>query len=270
MRERGPGAQVPQPIGSSGQLGKGNSCHAEDLFSQHGVGFGHQTAHLTQERAQSLLNCLNTLSDRMVVPLKLFQRLLGHMAGAAAIVPLGLLHMRPLQHWLHGRVPRWAWRRGTHHVQITPACCKIFSPWTDPSFFRAGVPLEQACCGIHGCLGHRLGSHVQQARSVSGMDGSPTALAYQLPRVAGSTPCLSRLRGRLWGKDVLVRTDNTATVGISTGKAVTTPPIASRNLMFDEMFDQSRAFLLQQGLERRLSPSTLKVYVAAIPLTTTP
>ncbi len=31
-----------------------------------------------------------------------------------------------------------------------------------------------------------------------------------------------------------------------------------------EMFDQSRAVLLQQGLERRLSPSTLKVYVAAI------
>ncbi len=28
------------------------------------------------------------------------------------------------------------------------------------------------------------------------------------------------------------------------------------------MFDQSRAVLLQQGLERRLSPSTLKVYVA--------
>ncbi len=48
----------------------------------------------------------------------------------------------------------------------------------------------KACCGTHGCLGHLLGSHVQWARSVRGMDGSPTALAYQLPRVAGSTPCL--------------------------------------------------------------------------------
>ncbi len=48
----------------------------------------------------------------------------------------------------------------------------------------------QACCGIHGCLGHRLGSHVQWARSVRGLDGSPTALAYQLPRAAGSTPGL--------------------------------------------------------------------------------
>ncbi len=69
-----------------------------------------QSACLTEERAQSVLNCLNTFRGRTAVPLKLFQRLLGHMAAAAAVTPLGLLHMRPLQHWLHGRVPRWAWQ----------------------------------------------------------------------------------------------------------------------------------------------------------------
>ncbi len=46
----------------------------------------------------------------------------------------------------------------------------------------------QACCVTHGCLGHWLGSHVQWARSVRCMGGSPTALAYQLPRVSSSTP----------------------------------------------------------------------------------
>ncbi len=102
-----------------------------------------QTARLTQERAQSVLNCFKTLSGRTAVPLKLFQRLLGHMAAAAVTVPLGLLHMRPLQHWLYGRIPRWAWKRGTYRVQITPACRKTFRPWSDPSFLRAGVPLEQ-------------------------------------------------------------------------------------------------------------------------------
>ncbi len=30
---------------------------------------------------------------------------LWHMASTAAVMPLGLLHMRPLQHWLHSRVP---------------------------------------------------------------------------------------------------------------------------------------------------------------------
>ncbi len=98
-----------------------------------------QTARLTQERAQSVLNCFKTLSGRAAVPLKLFQRLLGHMAAAAATVPLGLLHMRPLQHWLHGRIPRWAWNSGIHRVHITPACRKTFSPWSYPLFLQAGV-----------------------------------------------------------------------------------------------------------------------------------
>ncbi len=68
-----------------------------------------QTAHL-MERAQSVLNCLNMFKSRTAAPLKQFQRLLGHMAAAAAVMMLGLLHMGPLQHWLHGRVPRWAWQ----------------------------------------------------------------------------------------------------------------------------------------------------------------
>ncbi len=151
-----------------------------------------QTARLTQERAQSVLNCFKTLSGRTAVPLKLFQRLLGHMAAAAVTVPLGLLHMRPLQHWLYGRIPRWAWKRGTYRVQITPACRKTFRPVVRslvPSGRSAPGAGIQACCGIHRCLDHRLGSHVQRARSIRGLDGSPTALAYQLPRVASSTPC---------------------------------------------------------------------------------
>ncbi len=70
-------------------------------------------------------------------------RLLGHMASAAAVTPLGLLHMRPLQHWLHSRVPRWAWRRGTLRVGISQQCRHSLSPWTDLAFLRAGLPLEQ-------------------------------------------------------------------------------------------------------------------------------
>ncbi len=48
----------------------------------------------------------------------------------------------------------------------------------------------QARCGLHRCLRQGLGGHVQRACSVGGLDGSPTALAHQLPRVAGSTPGL--------------------------------------------------------------------------------
>ncbi len=84
-----------------------------------------QTAWLTEEHFQSVLNCLNSFRGRTAAPLKRFQRLLGHMASAATVTPLGLLHMRPIQHWLHGRVPWWAWQSITHRVFITP-----FSSWT--------------------------------------------------------------------------------------------------------------------------------------------
>ncbi len=52
-----------------------------------------QTSRFTQECAQSVPNYLKILSGRTAVPLKLFPRLLGHMASVKAIVPLGLLHM---------------------------------------------------------------------------------------------------------------------------------------------------------------------------------
>ncbi len=84
-----------------------------------------QTAWLTEEHFQSVLNCLNSFRGRTAAPLKRFQRLLGHMESAATVTPFGLLHMRPIQHWLHGRVPWWAWQSITHRVFITP-----FSSWT--------------------------------------------------------------------------------------------------------------------------------------------
>ncbi len=110
------------------------------------------TARLTEERAQAVLNCLSSFRGRNVVPLKQFLRLLGHVASAAAVTPLGLLHMRPLQHWLHSRVLRWAWCHGTLRVGITQQCRRSLSPWTDLAFLRDGVPLEQHC----GCLVHQL------------------------------------------------------------------------------------------------------------------
>jgi len=47
----------------------------------------------------------------------------------------------------------------------------------------------QVCCGLHRCLQHRLGSHVQWVCSSRGLDGPLTALTHQLPLVASSTSC---------------------------------------------------------------------------------
>ncbi len=174
-----------------------------------------QTARLTQERAQSVLNCLNTFKNRTVAPLKQFQRLLGHMAAAAAVTPLGLLHMRPLQHWLHGRVPRWAWQSGTLRVQVTPACRQTFTPWSDLSFLRAGVPLEQVSrhAVVYKDASAKGWGATFNGHAVSGVWTGPQ-LHWHINclELLAVHLALNRLKRRLRGEHVLVRTDNTATV----------------------------------------------------------
>ncbi len=129
-------------LGLRGQLGKEQALPcAENLFSRCELDSVSMMARLMEERAQVVLNCLSSFRGRNVVPLKQFKRLLGHMVSAAAVTPLGLLHMRPLQHWLHSRVPRWEWRRATLRVGISQQCRRSLSPWTDLAFLRAGVPL---------------------------------------------------------------------------------------------------------------------------------
>ncbi len=137
------------------------------------------------------------------------------MASAAAVTPLGLLHMRPLQRCLDDRVPRWAWRRGTYRVSITPSCRQTFSPWSDLAFLRAGVPLLQ------------VSRHVVVSTDASAMgwgamcNGHAAAGLWTGPRLQWHINCLEllavwlalrRFKTQLHDKHVLVRTDNTATV----------------------------------------------------------
>ncbi len=137
------------------------------------------------------------------------------MASAAAVTPLGLLHMRPLQHWLHSRVPKWAWRRGALRVNITQECRRFFSPWMDLAFLRAGVPLEQ------------VSRHVVVTTDASSTgwgatcNGQAASGLWTGPRLLWHINCLELLavhlalrqfRPLLLGKHVLVRTDNTAAV----------------------------------------------------------
>ncbi len=137
------------------------------------------------------------------------------MAAAAAVTPLSLLHMRLLQHWLHGLVSRWAWQHGTYRVAITPECRQAFSPWSDPLFLRAGVTLEQVSR-------HAV---VFMDASATGWgatyNGHAVSGVWTGPQLHWNVNCLEllavrlalgRLKGPLRGKHVLVRTDNTATV----------------------------------------------------------
>ncbi|KAL0161328.1 hypothetical protein M9458_045053, partial [Cirrhinus mrigala] len=173
------------------------------------------TACLTNDRTQSVLNCLKSFRHKTAVPLKTFQRLLGHMAAAAAVTPLGLLHMRPLQRWLHDRVPRWAWHRGTLRIGVSPQCRRLFSPWSDPAFLRAGVPLGQDS--------RHVVVHTDPSTTGWGAvcNGQAASGSWTGPRLLWHINCLEllavllalrRFLPMLRHKHVLVRTDNTATV----------------------------------------------------------
>ncbi len=155
-----PGALAPQLVGASGQLGREQALPcAENLFSWYGVRLGEYDGVVTNECAQSVLNCLSSFRGRTVVPLKHFQRLLGHMASTAAVTLLGLLHMRPLQHWLHSHemgIVLWRTSRD-HHINVLPHVQSLSGPclFTGRGALRTSV---LACRGHDGFLQCGLGS----------------------------------------------------------------------------------------------------------------
>ncbi len=190
---QGPGAQAPQPAGPSGQLGKEQTrANAEDLFSRHGVRFGQQnstphpgTCSVSAELLQDLIRqdggSTETLSE----------------APGAYGCSCGDSSARSAPYETASALAPWPNPEVGVETRHLPGSDYTGLPQDLQAVVRSLVPSGrsapgagiQACCGIHRCLDHRLGSHVQRARSIRGLDGSPTALAYQLPWVASSTPC---------------------------------------------------------------------------------
>ncbi len=107
---------------------------------------------------------------------------------------------------------------------------RLHRPAAEPSALgQIHLSFGQECPGagiqaIHRCLGHRLGSHVQWARSSGVWMGLQLCLHSNCLELLAEFLSLSRLRWRLQGKDVLVHTENMATfLHISSGNAVYAP-----------------------------------------------
>ncbi len=109
----------------------------------------------------------------------------GHAAGAAPYETASTLAPWPSPEV--GVAERHA--EGPSHSSLPPNLHPVVRPFISSGRSAPGTGL-QAHCGLHRHLRQGLGGHVQRACSVGGLDGSPTALAHQLPRVAGSTPGL--------------------------------------------------------------------------------
>ncbi len=216
---QGPGAQAPQPAGPLGQLGK-EQTHAMQRISFLGIEFDsvNQTARLTQKRAQSVLNCFKAVffirqDNSPTETLSEAPGAYGCSCGDSSARSAPYETASVLAPWPNPEVGVETRNSpGSDYTgllqNLQPVVRSLMtSGWSAPG---AGI---QTCCGIRECLGHRLGSHVQRASCIRGLNGSPTALAYHLPRAAGSMPCLEPpQRAAFKRKDILVRTNNTATI----------------------------------------------------------
>ncbi len=170
-------------LGLRVQLGKEQTrANAEDLFSRHGVGFGQPnstphpgTCSVGAELLQDLIRQDGGSTE-----------ILSEATGAYGCI-CGDSPARSAPYETASALALWPNPEVGVETRHSPGSDYTGLPQDLQAVVRSLVPSDrsapgagiQTCCGIHGCLGHRLGSHIQRAHSIRGLDGSPTALAYQ-------------------------------------------------------------------------------------------
>ncbi len=132
---------------SHGSVGVKTECQEECAFSiteNHlpwcGVGFDHD--------AGTFVPCLDRVDPRgsqeserrQSLTVKQFQRLLGLMAAASNVIPIGLLYMRPLQWWLKtkGFSPRG---NPLRMIKVMRRCLRALDMWRQLWFLSQGPVL---------------------------------------------------------------------------------------------------------------------------------
>ncbi len=70
----------------------------------------------------------------------------GLMASTSPVLQLGLLRMRPLQHWLKPRVPSDAWGHGRLRIKVNwELGVTALGTWKCYQWMKQGMPLEMVC-----------------------------------------------------------------------------------------------------------------------------
>ena len=152
------------------------------------------TARLTKARVQSVLNCVLTQNSGTTETFSeapgaygICSR--GYAARIASYETAPTLASRssPEMAVAERLVP------GPSNPAPSPNSQPVVRPFVPEGRCSPGTSV-QAFCGLHGCLCHRLGGHVQRACSFRSVDGASTALAHQLPRVVSSSSCAGPLQ----------------------------------------------------------------------------
>ncbi len=146
---------------------------------------------LTNERAQSVLNCLilqdggttETLSE---APGAYGIHSHSHAARIAAYETTSALVTLPSPEM--GMAPRYSSR--DHHADMLPLIQPLDGPCLSTG--RSALRTSVSACRCHdGCLQCGLVRYMQWAGSLGVLDRALTALAHQLPQVAGSATSLA-------------------------------------------------------------------------------
>ena len=97
-------------------------------------------AYLSPRRVNDILRLLPLFRAGRRLLFILFLQLLGKLAAASAVVPLGLLSLRPLQMWLNSLHLDAKWHR-QRRVKVTLQCLVSLAPWRKRAYLEAGVPM---------------------------------------------------------------------------------------------------------------------------------
>ena len=171
-------------------------------------------ASLPQPRVETILSVLNRFQLGQKVSVWDCQRLLGLLTAASLLVPLGLLHLRPLQLWFnsHGCHPK---RHRHRRLMVTTQCMRALSKWRSRSFLSQGVELHRVCRRELVCTDSSLTGWgaVHNGRSASGQWKAPWLGSHiNVLELRAVHLALQSFLPSLKDRHVLVRTDNATVV----------------------------------------------------------
>ncbi|XP_077388987.1 uncharacterized protein LOC144026275 [Festucalex cinctus] len=166
-------------------------------------------------RVDDVLRLLALFRGGRLLPYVACLRLLGKLTSMTAVVPLGLLTLRPLQRWLNGFHLDAKWHRH-RRLRVSRRCLLALAPWRERAFLLSGVPLgvaparretittDASLTGWGAVWQHRT---AQGSWSVRDRVDHINVLELRAVYLA-----LMHFLPYLSGRHVLIRSDNTTTV----------------------------------------------------------
>lgn len=173
------------------------------------------TARPSPRRVDDILRLLPIFQRGRHLHYLMFLRLLGSLTSIAAVVPLGLLLLRPLQRWLNSHHLDAQLHRH-RRVMVSTRCLLALAPWRDRAFISKGVPMGSIPCRreIVATDACPLGwGAVWQSRSVCGQWSAGYRSDHiNVLELRAVHLALQHFLPSLTGRHVLIRSDNTTTV----------------------------------------------------------